>query len=365
MNLEHFKTDILILGAGGAGLFAALHAHKANPDLDITIVSKGLLGKCGCTRMVQGGYNVALNPGELGRAPFHGHDRRRQMAAASGAGLDARDHGHRARARAGKRDRLLLRPQSGRHAARQGVRRPDLRSHRAQGRSHRHRDHQPADGAGLGAASNPPAGRASRRRAHPGRRRRACRRAAGRRAHRRVSLRRRASGAAGDRRRPDHVPLSHAVRRQEHGRPRHGAARSACRCATWRWCSSIRPAARRAGHAHDRHRAGRGFARLRRTSAQRRDAPLHGRLRPKLERATRDVVSRAIYAEMRAGRTTPNGGVYIKMGHLGPAQRREGIQGHGGSLPRLRLRSRRRPGRSGADRALFHGRRDLRGRHRD
>jgi succinate dehydrogenase flavoprotein subunit len=39
---------------------------------------------------------------------------------------------------------------------------------------------------------------------------------------------------------------------------------------------------------------------------------------PKLERATRDVVSRSIYAEMRAGRTTPNGGVYIKMAHLGP-----------------------------------------------
>jgi fumarate reductase flavoprotein subunit len=40
----------------------------------------------------------------------------------------------------------------------------------------------------------------------------------------------------------------------------------------------------------------------------------------KLERATRDVVSRAIDAEMRAGRTTPNGGVYIKMSHLGPAR---------------------------------------------
>jgi len=39
-----------------------------------------------------------------------------------------------------------------------------------------------------------------------------------------------------------------------------------------------------------------------------------------LERATRDVVSRAIYAEMRAGRTSPNGGVYIKMSHLGPAK---------------------------------------------
>jgi fumarate reductase flavoprotein subunit len=36
------------------------------------------------------------------------------------------------------------------------------------------------------------------------------------------------------------------------------------------------------------------------------------------ERATRDIVSRAIYAEMRAGRTTPNGGVYIAMSHLGP-----------------------------------------------
>ncbi len=64
MNVEHLKTDILILGAGGAGLFAALHAHKADPNLDVTIVSKGLLGKCGCTRMVQGGYNVALNLGD-------------------------------------------------------------------------------------------------------------------------------------------------------------------------------------------------------------------------------------------------------------------------------------------------------------
>src|SRR5947207_1925697 len=64
MTLERLKTDILILGSGGAGLFAALHAHKANPDLDVTVASKGLLGKCGCTRMVQGGYNVALNPGD-------------------------------------------------------------------------------------------------------------------------------------------------------------------------------------------------------------------------------------------------------------------------------------------------------------
>jgi len=62
--LDRLKTDVLILGSGGAGLFAALHAHQANPALSVTVASKGLLGKCGCTRMVQGGYNVALNPGD-------------------------------------------------------------------------------------------------------------------------------------------------------------------------------------------------------------------------------------------------------------------------------------------------------------
>jgi succinate dehydrogenase flavoprotein subunit len=64
MPIERLQSDILILGSGGAGLFAALHAHDANPDLSVTIATKGLLGKCGCTRMVQGGYNVALLPGD-------------------------------------------------------------------------------------------------------------------------------------------------------------------------------------------------------------------------------------------------------------------------------------------------------------
>jgi fumarate reductase flavoprotein subunit len=64
MNIATLETDILILGSGGAGLFAALHAHQTNPNLHITIAVKGLLGKCGCTRMVQGGYNVALAEGD-------------------------------------------------------------------------------------------------------------------------------------------------------------------------------------------------------------------------------------------------------------------------------------------------------------
>jgi succinate dehydrogenase flavoprotein subunit len=64
LPIRRLQTDILILGAGGAGLFAALHAHQANPSLSIAVAVKGLLGKCGCTRMVQGGYNVALAAGD-------------------------------------------------------------------------------------------------------------------------------------------------------------------------------------------------------------------------------------------------------------------------------------------------------------
>lgn len=64
MQIDRFDTDILIIGTGGAGLFAALHAQKAAPEKRVAIAVKGLVGKCGCTRMVQGGYNVALAPGD-------------------------------------------------------------------------------------------------------------------------------------------------------------------------------------------------------------------------------------------------------------------------------------------------------------
>jgi len=59
--VEVLKADILILGAGGAGLFAALHAYDTNPRLKIIVATKALVGKGGCSRMVQGGLNVVLN----------------------------------------------------------------------------------------------------------------------------------------------------------------------------------------------------------------------------------------------------------------------------------------------------------------
>lgn len=67
---DSITTDILILGTGGAGLMAALHAFWRNPGLDVTLVSKGMLGKSGCTRMVQGGYNVVLDPKDSVQAHF-------------------------------------------------------------------------------------------------------------------------------------------------------------------------------------------------------------------------------------------------------------------------------------------------------
>jgi succinate dehydrogenase/fumarate reductase flavoprotein subunit len=67
---DTITTDILILGTGGAGLMAALHAFWRDPSVDITLVSKGGLGKSGCTRMVQGGYNVVLDPKDSIQAHF-------------------------------------------------------------------------------------------------------------------------------------------------------------------------------------------------------------------------------------------------------------------------------------------------------
>jgi succinate dehydrogenase/fumarate reductase flavoprotein subunit len=70
MTSEQLTTDILILGTGGAGLMAALHAYWRDPSQKILLVSKGMLGKSGCTRMVQGGYNVVLNPKDSVQAHF-------------------------------------------------------------------------------------------------------------------------------------------------------------------------------------------------------------------------------------------------------------------------------------------------------
>jgi succinate dehydrogenase/fumarate reductase flavoprotein subunit len=149
-----------------------LHAHAADPTLDITVATKGLLGKCGCTRMVQGGYNVSVHRGDSVERHF-------MDTIEGGKWLVDQDLAWTLVTRAVERITELeneigcffdRNPDGSLHG--KAFCGPDLRPHRPQGRPHRHRDHQPADGAGLGAARHPPAGGASRRGADPGPRRR-------------------------------------------------------------------------------------------------------------------------------------------------------------------------------------------------
>lgn len=63
-------TDVAIVGSGGAGLMCALHLAEQAADADVTIVSKGIVGKSGCTRMVQGGFNAVLDPSDSIEAHF-------------------------------------------------------------------------------------------------------------------------------------------------------------------------------------------------------------------------------------------------------------------------------------------------------
>lgn len=47
--MKNISTDILIIGSGGAGLRSALSAHEESPDLSITVVSRGTVGRHGLT----------------------------------------------------------------------------------------------------------------------------------------------------------------------------------------------------------------------------------------------------------------------------------------------------------------------------
>ena len=326
--LERLNTDILILGSGGAGLFAALHAHQANPALQVTVATKGLLGKCGCTRMVQGGYNVALNPGDsverhfmdtieggkwlpnqemawtlVTKAIERVHELENEIGCFFDRNADGTLHG---KAFAGQTfDRTVHKGDlTGieiiNRLMEQVWARPirRLEEHRAVALI-------PArDGQSLAGVPDD------------------------RRAHRALPLRRGQGGAAGHRRRAHHVPLPHALRRQEHGRPRHGAAAGA---APARHGDGAVPPHRPAGgprHAHDRHGAGGGPARLRRASAQRPGRALHGRLRP-ARRAGHARFRLALHLRGDAGRPhhAATAACYIKMSHLGPERVRKQFKG--------------------------------------
>ena len=240
--IERMDRDILILGSGGAGPVRRAARLPRRPRARHRRRRQGparqeRLHPHGAGRL-QCGARARRQP----RTPFHGHDRGRSLDQPPGARLDADRRRGRAHPRAGGRDRLLFRPQPGRQHSPEGVRRADLRPDRPQGRPDGHRDRQPADGAGLGAGGDA-AGGAPGGGADPVPRRLAPRgRPPDRHSHRRAALRARQGRAARNRRRPHHVPLPHPLGRQDLRRHGDGVGRRASRCATWRWCSSTRPA---------------------------------------------------------------------------------------------------------------------------
>ena len=316
--LERLETDILILGSGGAGLFAALHAHQANAALDITVATKGLLGKCGCTRMVQGGYNVALNPGDsverhfmdtieggkwlpdqqlawtlVEKAVERVHELENEIGCFFDRNPDGTLHG---KAFAGQTfdrtvhkgdltgieiinrlmEQVWMRP----------VRR--LEEHRAVALI-------PAkDGTSLSGVLLIDIRTGLFRFV----------------ASKAVLL---ATGGG---------PTMYRYHTPSGDKSMDGLAMALRLGLPLRDMEMVQfhptgllagPDTRMTGTVLEEGLRGAGGHLL--DGAQRRFMADYD---PKLERATRDLVSRAIYAEMRAGRTTPNGGVYIKMGHLGP-----------------------------------------------
>src|SRR6478672_6004353 len=325
--METLDTDILILGAGGAGLFAALHAKKARPELDVTIAVKGLLGKCGCTRMVQGGYNVALSADDSVERHFmdtiHGGGwlnqqelawllvatapvRIRELENEVGCFFDRNPDGtiHQ-KAFAGQTfDRTVHKGdltgieiinRLAEQIWRRDVKR--LEDHRAL-------DFIPAaDGSGLGGVfmldmrtGEPLLVRA-----------RACLLATG--------------GG----------PTMYRYHTPSGDKSCDGMAMALRAGLPLRDIEMVQfhptgllagPDTRMTGTVLEEGLRGSGGHLL--------NGAMHrfmGDYDDKLERATRDVVSRAIYAEMKASRTTPNGGVYIKMGHLGPAKVAKNFKG--------------------------------------
>ena len=121
-DVETHPHDVLVIGAGGAGLRAAIEAKAAGAD--VGLVCKSLLGKAH-TVMAEGGVAAALGnvaAGRLVAGPFPRHDGRRQAPQQPADGPAPRDGGAgpRARARAVGRgvrpDRATAGSSSGRSA---------------------------------------------------------------------------------------------------------------------------------------------------------------------------------------------------------------------------------------------------------
>lgn len=64
IQTESLKTDLLIVGAGPAGCFAAYEAKKLNPDIDIIILEKAHIDRSGCLAAGVNAINAYITPNQ-------------------------------------------------------------------------------------------------------------------------------------------------------------------------------------------------------------------------------------------------------------------------------------------------------------
>jgi len=62
--MKEINTDLLIIGGGTAGCYAAVEAKEKDPSLKVTIFEKGHIDRSGCLAAGMNAINAYINPGE-------------------------------------------------------------------------------------------------------------------------------------------------------------------------------------------------------------------------------------------------------------------------------------------------------------
>ena len=64
MKTIRLDTDILIIGGGAAGCFAALDIYKKSPHAKVVVMEKAHIERSGCLAMGLNAINAYLNEGQ-------------------------------------------------------------------------------------------------------------------------------------------------------------------------------------------------------------------------------------------------------------------------------------------------------------
>src|SRR3989339_2229731 len=64
MSVIRIDTDILIIGGGAAGCFAAVEIHKKSPDSKVVIMEKAHIERSGCLAMGLNAINAYIHSGQ-------------------------------------------------------------------------------------------------------------------------------------------------------------------------------------------------------------------------------------------------------------------------------------------------------------